>query len=122
MGFFSRIGSLISNVTHRIGSLNAHAVLNRIGGIASAGSKLLSLADHVTGGAVRNASDTYLGKRATDTIVGGGNYLGKMYDQSQFVKAAMGPGNILQPKYAQGGGGAATASNVLYSSGFRKTA
>lgn len=109
MGFLNRIGSLFGSALQRVGQIHVHSVLNRVGQIASAGHKLISLANTVSGGAVRGASEAYLGKKATDAIAGTAGYIGRAYDTSLMTKAALGAGSSTQPRYASGGG---TASDV----------
>lgn len=111
MGFFSRIGDMFSSAVHRIGHINVHATLNRIGAIASAAHKVTSLANHVTGGAVGKASEALIGKGATNAIGSAGTYLARAYDTALMTKAAQGAHSNLQQTYGGGTGGTASAFN-----------
>lgn len=89
MVFGSRIGSFLRGAVNRIGSLDVHGALNRIGQIASVGHKLGSLINHTTGGGLKMAADAYLGKGVSGAIGAGVGYASKMYDQSLVAKAVL---------------------------------
>jgi len=113
MGFGSRIGSLFKSAVHRIGSIHVATALNRIGAVASAASKVGSLINHATGGALQMGAEAYLGKKATNAIAGGVGYVGKAWDTAQMTKATMG-----NPMGGVGGGGA-NGYSTIWSGGTR---
>ena len=86
-----RIGQFFSNALHRIGQINVHNTLNRIGQIASVAHKVGSLINASTGNGLTMASQAILGKPATSAIGGATGYLSKMYDGAVMTKAAMTP-------------------------------
>ena len=112
MGFLNRVGNLFGSAIHRLGNINVHSVLERVGQIASAGHKLTSLANVVTGGAVRHAAERVIGKPATDAVAHGGKYLATAYDSHLVAKAALG---APQQQMTYGGaGGSASAVKKSY--------
>ena len=116
MGFGSRIGSFFRGAADRIGQLSVHSVLNRVGQIASAGHKVGSLVNAVTGGALTNLSNHVIGKGATDAIGKGIGYGSRMYDQSLMAKAVLNtrPTASAGPAGStpQGGGSGAMTQNL----------
>lgn len=109
MGFGARIGSFLRGAADRIGQINVHSVLNRVGQIASATHKVGSLVNAVTGGALTNLSNHVLGKGATDAIGKGIGYGSRIYDQSLMAKAVL---NTPAGSTPQGGGSGAMTQNL----------
>lgn len=87
----SRIGSFFRAITSRIGSIDVHHALTRIGQVASVAHKVGSLINMSTGGALKQGADTYLGKTASNAIGGAVGYAARMHDYALASKVALGP-------------------------------
>lgn len=107
MGVFGRIGNIFRSAASRVGTFNFASALNRVSGIASAGHKLGSLVDSVTGGGLTSASNAVLGTGPTQALKNGSKYLARAYDTALMVRATAGNNISGVPSTANGvsGGG-----------------